>query len=132
MLLYVGLKIRVKNENILCGSLLEEYKKCGYLFISEMFENGTLFLSDSPKGGINISADKSLVEPIYDDKILNVLREKKRIRTRLEIEIDDIENFINDRCRNIECWINSFIGKIKIKGDIYVRKSYENYGCKNR
>lgn len=27
---------------------------------------------------------------------------------------------------------NSFIGKIKIKGDIYVRKSYENYGCKNR
>ena len=82
--------------------MLEEYKKCGYLFISEMFENGTLFLSDSPKGGINISADKSLVEPIYDDKILNVLREKKRIRSRLEIEIDDIENFINDRCRNIE------------------------------
>ena len=108
MLLYVGLKIRVKNENILCGSLLEEYKKCGYLFISEMFENGTLFLSDSPKGGINISADKSLVEPIYDDKILNVLREKKRIRSRLEIEIDDIENFINDRCRNIEYWNKSF------------------------
>ena len=114
MLLYVGLKIRVKNENILCGSLLEEYKKCGYLFISEMFENGTLFLSDSPKGGINISADKSLVEPIYDDKILNVLREKKRIRSRLEIEIDDIENFINDRCRNIEYWNNSFIGRIEV------------------
>ena len=66
-----------------------------------------------PKGGINISADKSLVEPIYDDKILNVLREKKRIRSRLEIEIDDIENFINDRCRNIEYWNNSFIGKIE-------------------
>ena len=102
ILLYVGLKVRVKNENVLCGSLLEEYKKCGYLFVSEMFENGTIFLSDSPKGGINISADRSLVEPIYDDKILTILSEKKRIRSRLDIEIEDIENFINERCRNIE------------------------------
>lgn len=102
ILLYVGLKVRVKNENVLCGSLLEEYKKCGYLFISEMFENGTLFLSDSPKGGINISANKSFVEPIYDDKILTILSEKKRVRSRLDIEIDDIENFINERCRIIE------------------------------
>lgn len=102
ILLYVGLKVRVKNENVICGSLLEEYKKCGYLFISEIFENGTLFLSDSPKGGINLSIDKCLVEPIYDDKILTILNEKKRIRSRLDIEIDDIENFINERCRNIE------------------------------
>lgn len=100
-LIYVGVKIKVKNENILCGSLLEEYKKCGYLYISEIFENGTIFISDSPKGGINISADKSLVEPIYDDKILTILGEKKRIRSRLDAEIDDIENFINERCKNI-------------------------------
>ena len=102
MLLYVGLKVRVKNENILYGCLLEEYKKYGYLFISEMFENGNLFLSDSPKGVMNITVDKSLVEPIYDDKILSVLSEKKRIRSRLDIEIDDIEKFINERCKNIE------------------------------
>ena len=27
---------------------------------------------------------------------------------------------------------NSFIGKIEIKGDLYVRGNKENYGCKNR
>lgn len=102
ILLYVGLKVRAKSENVLCGSLLKEYKKCGYLFISEIFENGILFLSNSPKGGINISVDKSLAEPIYDGKILTILSEKKRIRSRLDIEIDDIENFINERCRNME------------------------------
>lgn len=101
VLIYVGLKVTVKRENILCGSLLEVYKKCGYLYISEMFENGTIFLSDSPKGGINISADKSLVEPIYDDKILTILSEKKRVRTRLDAEIDSIENFINERCSDV-------------------------------
>lgn len=51
MLLYVGLKVKVKNESAICGYLLEEYKRCGYLFISEIFENGNIFLSDSPKGG---------------------------------------------------------------------------------
>lgn len=102
LLLCVGLKVRVKNENVLHGCLLEEYKKCGYLFISEIFKNGNLFLSDSPKGGININVNKRLVEPIYDDKILTILSEKKRIRSRLDIEIDDIENFINERCRSIE------------------------------
>lgn len=101
MLLYVGLKVKVKNENILYGIFLEEYKKYGYLFISEMFENGNLFLSDSPNGGINLTVDNSLVEPIYNDKILTVLNEKKRIRSRLDVEIKDIENFINDKCRSI-------------------------------
>lgn len=99
MLLYVGVKVRVKNDRVLYGSLLEVYKKCGYLYISEIFENGTLFLSDSPNGGINISADGSIVEPIYDDKILTILSEKKRIRSRLDTEINDIENFINERCK---------------------------------
>lgn len=99
MLIYVGVKVKVKNENVLCGSLLEVYKKCGYLYISEIFENGTLFLSDSPNGGINISADRSIVEPIYDDKILTILSEKKRIHSRLDTEINDIENFINERCK---------------------------------
>lgn len=101
MLLYVGVKVRVKNDRVLYGSLLEAYKKCGYLYISEIFENDTLFLSDSPNGGINISADKSFVEPIYDDKILTILSEKKRIRSRLDIEINDIENFINERCKGV-------------------------------
>lgn len=103
ILLYVGIKVRVKTENALCGSLLEEYKKCGYLYVSEMFENGNLFLSDSPKSGINISVNRSLVEPIYDDKILTVLSEKKRIRSRLNTEINDIEDFINDRCKRSNC-----------------------------
>jgi len=101
MLLYVGLKVKVKNESAICGYLLEEYKRCGYLFISEIFENGNIFLSDSPKGGINITTDKSIVKPIYDDKILNVLERKKRIRSRLDIEINDIENFINDKCKDV-------------------------------
>lgn len=99
MLLYVGLKVKVKNKNIIFGVLLEEYEKCGYLFISEIFKNGTLILSNSPKGGINISADRSIVEPIYDDEILHVLSEKERIRDRLDEEIIDIKNFINERCK---------------------------------
>lgn len=99
ILLYVGLKVKVKNESVLCEVLLEEYKKYGYLFISEMFENGMLFLSDSPKGGINTSVNKSLVEPIYDDNILAVLREKERVHSRLDIEIDNIEKFINEKCK---------------------------------
>lgn len=103
MLIYVGVKVKVKNENVLYGVLLEEYKKRKYLYVSDMFENGNLFLSDSPKGGINISVNRSLVEPIYDDKILTVLSEKKRIRSRLNTEINDIEDFINDRCKISNC-----------------------------
>ena len=99
ILLYVGVKVRVKNENAIYGCLLEEYKKCGYLYISEIFENGIVFLSDSPKGGINISADKNIVEPIYDENILTILGEKKRIYSRLGSEIDNIEKFINERCK---------------------------------
>lgn len=100
MLLYVGLKVKVKNESVIYGYLLEEYKRSGYLFISEI-ENGNIFLSDSPKGGINVTVDKNLVEPIYDDKILSVLERKKRIRSRLDIEINGIEKFINDRCKDV-------------------------------
>lgn len=34
--------------------------------------------------------------------------------------------------KNISIGNNSFIGKIKIKGDINVRKNNKNNGCKNR
>ena len=59
------------------------------------------FFLINQKGGINITTDKSIVKPIYDDKILNVLERKKRIRSRLDIEINDIENFINDKCKDV-------------------------------
>lgn len=100
MLLYTGLKVKVKNENSICGHLLSEYKRMGYLFISQIFENGNIFLSDNPKGGINISANRNIVIPIYDDNILTVLNKKKEECFNLEREIYDIKNFINERCKD--------------------------------
>lgn len=71
---------------------------CSFLKYSKMV---IYFFLINQKGGINITTDKSIVKPIYDDKILNVLERKKRIRSRLDIEINDIENFINDKCKDV-------------------------------
>lgn len=100
MLLYTGLKVKVKNENNIYGYLLSEYKKMGYLFISQIFENDNVFLSDNPKGGINISVNRNIIIPIYNEDILTVLNTKKRECSNLKREICDIENFINERCKD--------------------------------
>lgn len=100
MLFYTGLKVKVKNENTLYGYLLNEYKRLGYLVISQIFENGNVFLSNNPKGGMSISMNTNALIPIYDENILTVLQRKKDALYKLKKEINDIKNFINERCKD--------------------------------
>ena len=100
MLFYTGLKVKVKNENVLYGYLLNEYKRLGYLVISQIFKHGNVFLSNNPKGGMSISMNTNDLIPIYDENILTVLQRKKDALYNLKKEINDIKNFINERCKN--------------------------------
>lgn len=100
MLFYTGLKVKVKNENILYGYLLNEYKRLGYLVISQIFENGNVFLSNNPNGGLSISMNTNALIPIYDENILTVLQRKMDALYNLKKEIKDIKNFINERCKD--------------------------------
>ena len=100
MLFYTGLKVKVKNENIIYGYLLNEYKRLGYLVISQIFENGNVFLSNNPKGGMSISMNTNALIPIYDENILTVLQRKMDALYNLKKEIKDIKNFINERCKD--------------------------------
>lgn len=100
MLFYTGLKVKVKNENILYGYLLNEYKRLGYLVISQIFKNGYVFLSNNPNGGLSISMNTNALIPIYDENILTVLQRKMDALYNLKREIKDIKNFINERCKD--------------------------------
>ena len=100
MLFYTGLKVKVKNENILYGYLLNEYKRLGYLVISQIFKNGYVFLSNNPNGGLSISMNMNALIPIYDENILTVLQRKMDALYNLKKEIKDIKNFINERCKD--------------------------------
>ena len=100
MLFYTGLKVKVKNENILYGYLLNEYKRLGYLVISQIFKNGNVFLSNNPNGGLSISMNTNALIPIYDENILTVLQRKMDALYNLKKEIKDIKNFINERCKD--------------------------------
>lgn len=100
MLFYTGLKVKVKNENILYGYLLKEYKRLGYLVISQIFKNGYVFLSNNPNGGLSISMNMNALIPIYDENILTVLQRKTDALYNLKREIKDIKNFINERCKD--------------------------------
>ena len=72
----------------------------GYLIISQIFENGNVFLSNNPKGGMSISMNTNALIPIYDENILTVLQRKKDALYKLKKEINDIKNFINERCKD--------------------------------
>ena len=100
MVFYTGLKVKVKNENILYGYLLNEYKRLGYLVISQIFKNGYVFLSNNPNGGLSISMNTNALIPIYDENILTVLQRKMDALYNLKREIKDIKNFINERCKD--------------------------------
>ncbi|WP_143452708.1 hypothetical protein [Konateibacter massiliensis] len=100
-LFYVGLKVRVVNaDKNLYGALLDEYQKRGYLYIADIFENGNVFISYSSHGGLLMSFDRNLLEPYYDENILQVLNNKKEELKRIGREVADIEKFINERCKN--------------------------------
>lgn len=99
-LFYKGLKVKVINaEHILCGSLLQEYKKMEFLYVADIFDNGNIAISDSSNGGMFINVNEDLLIPIYDEDILRALENKEKEMTRLSKEIVDIRAFINRQCR---------------------------------
>lgn len=100
ILFYTGIKVKLKNERCIHGSLLNDYKRLGYLFVSRILDNGNVFLSNSPHGGLNITASDDMLIPIYDENILDILDRKKEESRNLDKEIRDIRNFINERCRD--------------------------------
>ena len=93
-LCYVGMKVKVVNvENKLYGSLLDDYNALGYIKITNIFENGNVQLSN---GDLWINYHKSDLIPIVDENILNVLDRKIKESKRIDKEIRDIKDFIND------------------------------------
>lgn len=99
-MIYTGIKVKLKNENCVHGTLLTFYKEKGYLFVSHIFENGNVFLSDNPHGCLSISANSNMLIPIYDENILTVLKSKREEFYTLDREIKNIEEFINNRCKD--------------------------------
>lgn len=99
-MIYTGIKVKLKNENSVHGSLLRFYQDKGYLYVSHIFENNNIWLSDTPHGGINISSNRELIIPIYDENILTVLKNKREEFYMLDREIRDIEEFINNKCKD--------------------------------
>ena len=93
-LCYVGMKVKVVNvEARLYGTLLDEYNALGYIEITDIFENGNVRLSN---GDLWINYHKSDLIPIVDENILNVLDRKIKESKRIDKEIRDIKDFIND------------------------------------
>ena len=93
-LCYVGMKVKVVNvEARLYGTLLDEYNALGYIEITDIFENGNVRLSN---GDLWINYHKSDLIPIMDENILNVLDRKIKESKRIDKEIRDIKDFIND------------------------------------
>lgn len=109
LLIYTGIKVKLKNENCIYGSLLNFYQERGYVYVNHIFENGNVFLSDSPHGCLSISASSDVLIPIYDGNILNILNKKKEEFYNLDKEIKDIEKFINEKFKEKD----KMIGKVK-------------------
>lgn len=100
MLIYTGLKVKLKDENMLFGHLLNEYKKQGCLFVTEILNSNEVSLSRTPTGGLSIVAYTDNIIPIYNDDILSVLKSKQKILKNIEKEVRDIKDFINEKCKN--------------------------------
>ena len=91
---YVGMKVKVINAgSMLYGDLLDEYNALGYIEITDIFENGNVRLSN---GDLWINYHKSDLIPIVDENILTVLDRKIKESKRIDKEIRDIKDFIND------------------------------------
>lgn len=99
---YKGLKVKVINADTnLYGSLLQDYKEYGFLYVANIFDNDNVAISSTPDGGICINFDEDLLVPIYDDNILTVLKNKEKELARVSKEISDITQFINEQCKYV-------------------------------
>lgn len=99
-LLYIDLKVKLKNPNILAGTLHDVYQEQGYLFINQICDEETVLVSENPSSALSNSMSVDNLIPIYDDNILAVLSRKERQYAALEKEIEEIRNFINNTCKN--------------------------------
>lgn len=100
--IYKGLKVKVINATTnLYGSLLIEHQKNDFLYVSNIFYNGNVAISDNPNGGTSINFDEDLLVPIYDENILTVLENKEKELARISKEISDIKQFINEQCKYV-------------------------------
>lgn len=95
--LYIGLKVKLNNPNILCGAPKEFYLKHGYVYVQDIWDNGTILVGSNMGVGISISSEH-IKDIISDDNILEVLQSKKRDRDKIQKDIERIEEYINWRC----------------------------------
>lgn len=99
-LMYVGLKVKVV-DGILYGVMLKDYEEQGYLTVIDIDgKRESVTLSKGLYGGCRICVIVENVVPIYDENILRVLEEKKRLMERTEQEVIDIQKFIEYRCKD--------------------------------
>lgn len=85
--LYIGLKIKLKRPDILCGSLKEFYLKHGYVYVQDIWDNGTILVGDSV--GVCIAITYEHIKYIIpDDNILEVLQSKKRECDKIQKDIE--------------------------------------------
>lgn len=95
--LYIGLKIKLKRPDILCGSPKEFYLKHGYVYVQDIWDNGNILVGGDIGVGVTITRD--LIEDIIPvDNILEVLQSKKRECNKIQKDIERVEEYINWRC----------------------------------
>lgn len=95
--LYIGLKVKLNYPDILCGSPKDFYMKHGYVYVQDIWDNGTILVGSDM--GVGISITREHVEDIIpDDNILKVLKNKKKERDKIQKDIERVEEYINRRC----------------------------------
>lgn len=68
----------------------------GYVYVQDIWDNGTILVGDSVGVGISITYEH-VKDIIPDDNILEVLRSKKRERDKIQKDIERVEEYINLR-----------------------------------
>lgn len=95
--LYIGLKVKLNYPDILCESPKDFYMKHGYVYVQDIWDNGTILVGSDM--GVGISITREHVEDIIpDDNILKVLKNKKKERDKIQKDIERVEEYINRRC----------------------------------
>ena len=85
--LYIGLKIKLKRPDILCGSPKEFYLKHGYVYVQDIWDNGNILVGGDIGVGVTITRD-----------LIEVLQSKKRECNKIQKDIERVEEYINWRC----------------------------------
>ena len=69
----------------------------GYVYVQDIWDNGTILVGDSVGVGISITYEH-VKDIIPDDNILEVLQSKKRECGKIQKDIERVEEYINWRC----------------------------------